>query len=113
MSTITVAEASHQLEQLVEQTANENQPIFLTTNGQPKAVLLNVDLFWHLIGLGEYVNRPPIALDILQKEFGVALREAGYDSKEKIIELVREVKREIADEQEDKRSQIKRELSHS
>ena len=32
------------------------------------------------------------------REFKKALEEAGYDTREKIIELVREVKREMAEE---------------
>jgi len=111
MSTITIAEASGQLPQLVEQTANGDNAIFLIANGQPQAVLLNVDLFWHLIGLDEYTKRPPMPLDVLQKGFGAALSEVGYDSEEKIIELVRQVKREIADERESKRLQVKMENS--
>ena len=36
--------------------------------------------------------------DEFQREFSKALAEAGYDSREKIIELVREVKREMYEE---------------
>ena len=37
------------------------------------------------------------ALDMLQ-ELGVALRAAGYDTREKVDQLVNEIKREVTDE---------------
>ncbi len=43
-------------------------------------------------------NLPLISLEDLQQAGQKALRESGYDSREKIIELVQEVKREMADE---------------
>ncbi len=96
MSTITIAEASHQLPQLIEKTANGDKAIFLTANGQPKAVLLNIETFWHFLGVD--IKAPLMPFEQFQQEFSAALREAGYDSEEKIVELVREVKREIAEE---------------
>ena len=49
-----------------------------------------------------------MSLEDLQQGFGAALREAGYNSEEKIVELVREVKREIADERESKQQRIQK-----
>jgi len=45
-------------------------------------------------------NLPIIPLEDLQQSVQKSLRDFGYDSKDKIIELVREVKKEIADERE-------------
>lgn len=44
-------------------------------------------------------EKPPTLAD-LQQTFGRALNEAGYDTPEKIITLVREVKRESVTNQE-------------
>ena len=43
-------------------------------------------------------NLPILHLDDLQQVGQTSLRESGHDSREKIIELVQEAKREIADE---------------
>lgn len=49
---------------------------------------------------GEYQKRELIPIENLQRETKQALSEAGYDSREKIIELVQEVKQEIATERQ-------------
>ncbi len=43
---------------------------------------------------------PIIPLEDLQQSVQKSLRDFGYDSKDKILDLVREVKKEIADERE-------------
>lgn len=48
------------------------------------------------------LQKPLAPLAQLQQELRQALVESGYSSKEEIVELVREVKREIADEREAK-----------
>ncbi|MEE3717442.1 hypothetical protein V2H45_11830 [Tumidithrix elongata RA019] len=45
-------------------------------------------------------NLPLIPLEDLQQSVQKSLKESGYDSREKIIELVQEVKKEIANERE-------------
>ncbi len=52
--------------------------------------------FWKSIG--NYQQRTLMSAKQLEKELKQVLVEAGYDSKEKIIDLVQEVKREIAAE---------------
>jgi hypothetical protein len=51
---------------------------------------------YRMIGLQE--QGEPMSLEQLQQEFGQALAEAGYRTREEIVELVREVKRELAAE---------------
>ena len=56
-------------------------------------------VFEELIGIRKHSKRKHlISPDTFAREFKKALEEAGYDSREKIIELVREVKREMAEE---------------
>jgi plasmid stability protein len=50
-------------------------------------------------------NRPLVPLKDLQQSVKKSLRDSGYDSRDKILELVQEVKREIADEREQLKSQ--------
>lgn len=52
--------------------------------------------------IGWQTSLPPLAQ--LQQEIKQALVESGYSSKEAIVELVQEVKREILDEREAKAS---------
>jgi len=48
--------------------------------------------------------RTQMTLDQIQKGFGKALAQAGYTSREKVTELVKEVKREMADERQARRT---------
>ncbi len=45
-----------------------------------------------------YDEHPLMPLDDFQQQFHAALIEAGYDTHEKILELIREVKLELARE---------------
>jgi plasmid stability protein len=45
-------------------------------------------------------NLPLVPLKDLQQLVKKSLRDSGYDSRDKILELVQEVKREMADERE-------------
>ncbi|HAX78158.1 MAG TPA: hypothetical protein DCY88_20645 [Cyanobacteria bacterium UBA11372] len=50
----------------------------------------------------EYAQRELIPLDSFQQQFQQALIEAGYDSHQKIVNLVQEIKQEIAAERQQK-----------
>ena len=41
---------------------------------------------------------PEMTLDEVMNKLGKALRESGYDTREKVEKLMKEVKREVADE---------------
>ena len=48
-----------------------------------------------------FANLPIVPMKDLQQSVKKSLRDSGYDSRDKIVELVQEVKREMADEIED------------
>ncbi|MBI1800330.1 MAG: type II toxin-antitoxin system Phd/YefM family antitoxin [Chloroflexi bacterium] len=96
MSHVGIAEASRSLSQLVDRAARDREIIILTLDGQAKAVLVGIEAFEELFGTKAQAEQPTMPLDEFQREFHEALVEAGYDSREKVIELVREVRREIA-----------------
>ncbi len=98
MSTIGIAEASRQLSSLVNQAAYAREIVVLTSRGQAKAVLMGVDAFHELVGMRPYVERPLKPLDTFSRAFRDALDEAGYDTSRKIVSLVRDVRKEIAEE---------------
>lgn len=96
MSTISIAEASRQFSQVVNRAAYGRDVVVLTSRGQPKAVLLGLDAFDRLVGMHEYMDQPLMPLDEFQQKFSAALAEAGYDTREKILDLIRDVKVELA-----------------
>lgn len=96
MSTISIAEASRQFSQVVNRAAYGRDVVVLTSRGQPKAILLGLEAFNQLIGMQEYAEHPLMPLDEFQEKFRAALTEAGYDTRQKILALVRDIKTELA-----------------
>ncbi|NJO94301.1 MAG: type II toxin-antitoxin system Phd/YefM family antitoxin [Hydrococcus sp. RM1_1_31] len=92
MVAIKITEAVDRLPELIKHTTETSQPIILTAEDEPQAVLLGLKAFETLIGVRKYAERQLMPLDILQHQLKQALVEAGYDTKEKIIELVQEAK---------------------
>ena len=102
MTSVKIIDASNQLSELVDRAADERELIILTSEGKPKAILLGVEAFEALVGMREYAQRELIPLDSFQQQFQQALIEAGYDSHQKIVNLVQEIKQEIAAERQQK-----------
>ena len=102
MTSVKIIDASNQLSELVDRAADERELIILTSEGKPKAILLGVEAFEALVGMREYAHRELIPLDSFQQQFQQALIEAGYDSHQKIVNLVQEIKQEIAAERQQK-----------
>jgi prevent-host-death family protein len=98
MSYVSVAEASRNLSHWVNQASYGRSCIIVTSRGKPKAVIMGVEAFKTLIGVPDVPEDELMSAEQFRKEFGEALAEAGYRTREEIIELVREVKREIAAE---------------
>jgi len=63
-----------------------------------------VNDFWQQIK--EYQQHPLMSAEKLQQELKQSLSEAGYDSREKIVELVQDIKREISQERQQKQDSI-------
>ncbi|MGL6135861.1 MAG: hypothetical protein ACRC2M_01095 [Planktothrix sp.] len=59
-----------------------------------------VNEFWQQIN--EYQQHPLRSAEQLQQELKQSLTEAGYDSREKIVDLVQDIKREISQERQQK-----------
>jgi prevent-host-death family protein len=96
MSTVSIAEASRELSQLINRAAYGRDVVVLTSRGQPKAVLIGIEAFDQLIGMREHADQPLLPDAEFRQKFRAALAEAGYDSTEKIVALVREIRREKA-----------------
>ena len=52
--------------------------------------------------ISEYQQYPLMSAEQLQQELKQSLTEAGYDSREKIVDLVQDIKREISQERQQK-----------
>jgi prevent-host-death family protein len=105
MSTVSISEASRQLSRLVNRAAFGNEVVVLTSRGRAKAVLLGVEAFEELVGMRAYAQQELIPLDVFQQQFQQALSEAGYDTADQVVDLVRQVKREQAAERSARENQ--------
>jgi prevent-host-death family protein len=98
MSYVSVAEASRNLSHWINQASYGRDCVVITSRGKAKAVLVSVEAFEALIGIQDMGDSERLPADQFRAEFGQALAEAGYRTREEIVELVREVKRELAAE---------------
>ncbi|MEL6453137.1 MAG: type II toxin-antitoxin system prevent-host-death family antitoxin [Cyanobacteria bacterium J06623_5] len=97
-SNIDVNCEKHELAELINRAVANQEIITLTAEGKNSAVLISMDAFEYLVGLQNYRQRETIPREEFESQFRQALAEAGYDTREKIIDFVREVKKEIYEE---------------
>lgn len=98
MSLVSVSEASQNLSHWINQASYGRECVIVTSRGRPKAVLLGVEAFEALIGVPEQDRQQSLPVQQLRRDFQRALAEAGFDTPEAVVGLVRTVKRELADE---------------
>ena len=58
--------------------------------------IIGLEALTNLVEMSKYAQQKLMPNDEFQEQFQQALKEAGYDSPEKIINLVQEVKQEMA-----------------
>ena len=100
MSTVSIAEASRQLSQIVNRASYGHEVIVLTSRGKPKAVVVGVETFQELLKVNQIAQTLPMPEAQFSQEFQRELSKAGYDTPEKIVTLVREVKQEMDEERQ-------------
>lgn len=98
MTLVSVSEASQNLSHWINQASYGRECVIVTSRGRAKAVLMGVDAFEALIGVPNQTRKPTRSVEQLRQEFGQALAEAGYYTADQIVELVREVRRDMGDE---------------
>jgi len=96
MTTISIAEAGRQLSQIVNRASYGREVMVLTSHGKPKAVLVGIDTFQQILGNHKIAEGIQMSASDLQRGLRQALEEDGYATPEKIVALVRDIKREIA-----------------
>ncbi len=95
MTQVSVSEASRNLSHWINKASYGRDLVFVTSRGKPKAVIIGTDTFAALVGMQEYAQRELLPPETFRREFRAALAEAGYQSREEIIELVHSVKQEM------------------
>lgn len=98
MSLVSVSEASQNLSHWINQASYGRDCVIVTSRGRAKAVLIGVEAFETLIGVPDQDRQRSLPVQELRREFRQALAEAGYQTPEEMVNLVREVKRELAEE---------------
>ncbi len=63
-----------------------------------RITIISLEAFTNLVEMSKYAQQKLMPLDEFQEQFKQALKEVGYDSQEKIINLVQEVKQKMATE---------------
>lgn len=96
---------NQELSQLIEQANSKREAITLVQEGQPKAVLLSLEMFQHLIGISDSEALRRNRREQLSNEGFATMShqlftKSGYDSTDKIMELIQDVKQEISTERE-------------
>jgi prevent-host-death family protein len=96
--TVSISEASRNLSHLVNQASYGRECVMLTSRGRPKAVIIGMETFEMLLGVQSTATAKRLPVDQLRQELRQALAAGGYRTKEEIVALVQDVKRELADE---------------
>lgn len=99
MSQVSISEASRNLSHWINRASYGREVVVVTSRGRAKAVILGVEAFEELVGLHDYADLELMPLEQFRSEFRDALSESGYNSRDDIINLVREVKQELVAEQ--------------
>ncbi len=97
---ISISEASRNLSHWVNQASYGRECVLLTSHGRVKAVIVGVEAFESLLGSQATTHRQRMPVEQLRREFRQALAEAGYQTRQEILDLVQEIKQEILAEQQ-------------
>ncbi|MBW4676704.1 MAG: hypothetical protein KME52_22640 [Desmonostoc geniculatum HA4340-LM1] len=91
-------EANHDtnLAELVQQVSASRSAIGLSVDGHQQAAILSLEAFKQLLSRKIYAEHGQLSEPEFHQQLQQALVEEGCDTREQIIDLVREVKREVA-----------------
>jgi PHD/YefM family antitoxin component YafN of YafNO toxin-antitoxin module len=89
---------NQELSQLIQQATSKREAITLVQEGQQKAVLLSLEMFQNLIGISD--RREQVSAQRFTAMSRQLFTKSGYDSPDKILQLIQDVKQELATERE-------------
>ena len=91
---------NQELSQLIQQATSKREAITLVQEGQQKAVLLSLEMFQTLIGISD--RREQLSNQGFAAMSRQLFTKSGYDSPDKIMQLIQEVKQELAAERKER-----------
>lgn len=89
---------NQELSQLIQQANSKREAIALVQEGQQKAVLLSLEMFQALIGISD--RRENLSAQGFASMSSQLFTKSGYESPGQIIQLIQDVKQELATERE-------------
>lgn len=95
MSTVSISQASRNLSHWINKASYSGEAVVLTSRGRAKAMLIGIDAFQTLLGLPIEEDVALMPTGELRRQFYEALLDAGYETDEQIVGLVRQVRTEI------------------
>ena len=96
---VSLNELNQQTEQWVNRAEQSRDCVVVTAHdGQARAVLIGIDTFTSMLGIQDRVEQAPLSVAELQQGLRQALAEAGYETRDEIVALVKDVRRELAAE---------------
>lgn len=99
MLEVTVRD-NQELSQLIQQATSKREAITLVQEGQQKAVLLSLEMFQTLIGISD--RREQLSAQGFAAISRQLFTKSGYDSPDKIMQLIQDVKQELAAERKER-----------
>ena len=103
MATVPISKASRNLSHWVNKAGYGGEAITLTSHGKPKAVILSIDDFKALLGVPKYSEEEAPSWSEIQAEWQAAAAKKGVHTRKQILELIADVKREMAAEKDAER----------
>ncbi len=94
---VSVSELNQNVQTWINRAEQSRDCVVVTANdGHAKAVLIGIETFEALLGIQAQPADSSTSIVQWQQAFRQALAEAGYHTREEIVALVRDVRRELA-----------------
>ena len=98
MTVISVEQPDQALAEFVRGALYAREPVTLTAHGEAKAVLLSIEDYKILVSASKWLRKPILSWPKLQAEIQQSLHTSGYTTREAVLQLVRDAKRDAADQ---------------
>lgn len=87
-----------------QRVKERGQILVLRAEGEPAAVMMGFDAFETLLGVSLPGGAELLDLHTFQERFREALSAAGFRTRDDLVAMIREIKREMADERDRSRA---------
>ena len=97
MPPVSVNEATGNLQNWVDK-AVDGEVVQLTVNGEKRAVLVGMEQLLSLMGFPQNPKKKDWSSEQWSENMRASFQEAGYNTPEEIVNLIKEVRKEIYEE---------------